>query len=222
MTAPERPRIITIDGEPGAGKTTACTMVAERLGYQTLTSGMFYCATAAALTSQQISLEDINEPASIAGLIEFDLSKPGKPEVSVGGVDITGTVFSQTNKNNSARISRTPVLVDTFRQLVRRTTSTGEWVIDRGSEIFPDAELKIWLKASVVTRAARRCGQLALQGEFRPYELVLKDILEREARDRINPFINIRKPDEIEIDNTHSDEEQTFKIISNKIFGLKT
>ena len=214
----ELPRIVTIDGQPGAGKTTACTLVAERLGYQTLTSGMFYCATAAAIEAQQIGIKDIFNP-DLPKLIDFDLSTPGKPEVSFGGRDLTGVVFDRRNKNNAAKISSNPVLVQEIRSLVRRITDNGDWVIDRGSEIFPDADLKIWLTASSAVRAARRCGQMALSGEFRPYEEVLTDILDREARDRLNPFINLRDPEEIIVDNTFANEEETFRIISNYIAG---
>lgn len=216
MYTAEMPRIVSVNGDPGAGKTTLCEMIADRLDYNMVTTGMFYCATAAALSSQQISFEDVGNPG-VVDKINFDLSLPGKPEVSFDGVDITDTVFDIRNKSNASRISSNGVLVSQIRSLVRSTTASGNWVIDRGSAIFPDADLKFWVQASPQVRATRRCGQLALRGEFKSYDEILKDILQREALDRENKQLLRGDPEEIVIDNSFLSAEQTYSKVVNLI-----
>ncbi len=154
--------IIAIDGPAGAGKSTVARAIADGLGYQFLDSGAMYRA------------------AALAGDAGADIRLDGD-RVLVGERDVTAEIRTPEISEAASVLASDP---DQRRVIIaqqHRLVADGDWVIegrDAATAIAPDAELKIFLTASVHERAKRRALQT---GE--PEAEVLVDLMARDARD---------------------------------------
>lgn len=215
----DMPRIITVDGQPGSGKTTLATRIAEEFGYQPVTAGMVYCGIAAALEDAGLTHADATTRSDFAldATISFDVSNPHETSLAVNGQDYIGTrLFSPRNKNLSQYVGALPGIGKKFDLFYRQLAQTGKWVFDRGQSVFPDADLRIWLEAPVATRVVRRCAQYALEGSFVSYEQLLVQTLTREQRDKRSTSYS-RRPDVTVINTAHLDIEGTVQAAAKHI-----
>jgi CMP/dCMP kinase len=154
--------IIAIDGPAGAGKSTVARMLADALGYRFLDSGAMYRAAAL--------VDDADA--------DIDL-RDGR--VFVGDCDVSDEIRTQAISEASSVLASDPAKRSKIIARQRALAAHGDWVIegrDAASAIAPDADLKIFLTASVQERARRRAAQ---NGE--PPDTVTKKSNERDARD---------------------------------------
>ena len=165
--------IITIDGPAGAGKSTVGRELSRRLGFRFFESGSVYRALACAVKDRQI---DPGNREAVCGLIpglDFFHSRPEfyLPE--------TGELAS--------RLSAVPEVRQGLLQCQRKLAEGGSLVAegrDMGSVVFPEAEHKFFLDASLSTRTRRRQEELAEKGKKLKSEEVEAEISARDARDR--------------------------------------
>jgi CMP/dCMP kinase len=180
--------VVTIDGPSAAGKSTVAREVAGRLGLLYVDTGALYRALALKLQRQSGSPE---RPADVERLLEgtlLDLSgSPERPHVWLDGEDVSGEIRTPEVSELSSRLAALPVvrgrLVRFQRALRERGPLMGEGR-DLGTVVFPDAEVKIYLDADVLTRARRRANELARRGLPVPLERVLAEMERRDGRDR--------------------------------------
>ncbi|MGI8558046.1 MAG: (d)CMP kinase [Solirubrobacteraceae bacterium] len=158
--------IIAIDGPAGAGKSTVARAVARTLGFTYLDSGAMYrCAALAA-----------PKPAA-----ELSIELSGD-RVLLDGRDVTQQIRLPEVSAAASRIAADPVVRAALVDKQRALLASGDWVAegrDIGTVVAPDAELKVFLTASVEERAARRAAQFEIDPEQ-----VLTEQRERDARDR--------------------------------------
>jgi cytidylate kinase len=199
--------IITIDGPAGTGKSTVAAAVADRLGYDFLDTGAMYRAVGLEALRRKANLSDPRELAYIAEhcRVEFDYRmKP--PGVLLNGQPV-GHLLRGTDATSAA--SFVAVVPAIRQQLVRQQQEIGRKRPnlvtegrDQGTVVFPDAALKIFLDATPQERARRRIAQLRARGEVVEYNHVLKEIIERDHRDRNRAVGPLRPPEGAEIIDT--------------------
>lgn len=181
--------VLAIDGPSGSGKGTLAQMLARRLGWHLLDSGALYRVVGLAAVAQGIDLDD--EPAlaqAALGLdIRFEATAPGEPAaVILDGEDISATVRSEQAGHYASRVAVFPAVRQALHARQRAFATAPGLVADgrdMGTEIFPDAGLKVFLTASAEERAQRRYKQLINKGESVSLAALLEDIRARDRRD---------------------------------------
>ncbi|EQD25084.1 MAG: Cytidylate kinase [Leptospirillum sp. Group IV 'UBA BS'] len=200
---------IAIDGPASSGKSTLAREVARRLGFVFLDTGSLYRAVALAFLSAGVSRFVEEDPSVARILSSLDIAVTPGPtgaRISLGGLDVTDQLRTEEVGALASRISAWPKVRMALFELQRRLALAGQIVMDGrdiGTVILPEARLKIFLVADPETRARRRQKDLESQGDCRPLETVLADILERDRRDRERPVSPlIQAPDALLLDTT--------------------
>jgi len=207
--------IITIDGPAGSGKSTAARKLAEALGIPYLDTGATYRAVTLLALQRGVDLTDEKALEQLARSAEIRLeNSPDGLRVILNGRDVTEQIRSPEVSDNSHYVASCPAVRQVLVELQRSLGSQlGDFVSegrDQGSVVFPQADIKFYLTASVKERAARRCQQLAESGHDVQPDHVLRAIEQRDRRDRTRPIAPLVKPDgAIVIDTTNNTIEQT-------------
>ncbi len=207
------PLVITIDGPAGAGKSTVAQMVAARLGLMYVDSGATY--RAAALKVLEAGMDPHNEPqvAKVIRAINVQVTAAdGEPLVLVDGDDVTARLRTPEVTSAAAQVSRLPEVRAKLTEM-QRTFARGRGVVmegrDIGTVVFPQAQLKIFLKADVEERARRRLKQDSRDSREATLEKTAYEIGRRnqlDAERKISPLV--AAADAVEIDSTHLAAEQ--------------
>ena len=202
------PLVIAIDGPAGAGKSTVAQKVAARLGLTYVDSGATYRAMALKVLQSGISPDDAPAVAKLVAQTDIRITMDGlKFRVSVDGEDVTDRIRTPEVTLASAKVSRL-AQVRTKLVTVQRSCAVGRGVVmegrDIGTVVFPDASLKIFLRADPVERARRRLKQDSRTGrsatlEQTAGEIALRDQLDAERK--ISPLV--AAPDACQIDSTN-------------------
>ena len=181
--------IITIDGPAGSGKSTAARKLAAKLGVPYLDTGAMYRAIAYAALCRGISLLDEAAIVQVArdSHIELDCG-PTHTRVTLDQTDISEAVRSMAVNQATSYVARIQavrdLLVQKQRDIGARLGSLVSEGRDQGSVVFPNADLKFFLDASIERRAMRRYQELSADGEEASYELILENLQERDGNDR--------------------------------------
>ena len=175
--------VITIDGPTASGKGTVASRVAQTLGFAFLDSGALYRLTALAAIESDMGLGD--EPGLARIAAGLDVRFEGE-RILLSGREVSEAIRAEVVGVAASRIATLPgvrsALVDLqhgFRQ-APGLVADGR---DMGTVIFPDADLKVFLTASVEARADRRYKQLIGKGFPANMAALLQDLRERDARD---------------------------------------
>ena len=210
--------IIAIDGPVGSGKSTVARRVAELLGYTHLDSGAMYRAVALKALRDAVPLDSPERLSALAESIRIDLApRDGKLRVILDGEDITDRIRTPEVSRAASLVAAVPGVRHPMVSEQRRAGAQGGVVMegrDIGSVVFPRADLKIFLDASLEVRTNRRQRELQEKGEALEFEKVLADARERDRRDserEISPLV--RAADAVVVDNTAMDAEETARVI---------
>ncbi len=175
--------VIAIDGPSASGKGTVAALVATRLGWHYLDSGSLYRIVALAAVRSGIDLQAGNELAELAQRLPARFCDG---RVLLDGDDVTDAIRSEASSAGASRIAAFPAVRGALLERQRAYRVAPGLVAegrDMGSVVFPQAGLKVYLTASVESRAQRRYKQLIEKGL--PVTLIdlLQDLRERDGRD---------------------------------------
>jgi cytidylate kinase len=200
--------IITIDGPAGSGKSTAARKLAAHLGIPYLDTGAMYRAVTLAALDDGVDLRDEAALTRTAATADFDLDcGPTHVRVTLRGRDVSEEVRSMRVSEHTRFIAGSPgvreILVQKQRDLGRRLGKVVTEGRDQGSVVFPDADFKFFLDASVEKRAERRLIELTADGEDVTREQVIENVEERDRTDSQRSVGPLKVPESaITIDTT--------------------
>ena len=175
--------VIAIDGPTASGKGTVAQRVARTLGFHLLDSGALYRLVALSALRAQIPDSDEARIAKIASELPCRFSNMS---VFLSGDDVTDAIRSEDIGNAASRVAALPAVRQALVERQLRFRQPPGLVADgrdMGTVIFPDADLKVFLTASVEARADRRHKQLIDKGFSANIQDLRNDLSERDARD---------------------------------------
>jgi len=183
----EKVPVLTIDGPSGAGKGTVSRLIARRLGWHFLDSGAIYRALAWAVQSRGVALEDERAVAGVAREMELEFRCNERVQVWVDGQEVSDSLYTEECGRVASRIAAYPQVRQALlqkQQDFRRPPGLVADGRDMGTVVFPDAPYKVFLDASLEERARRRFLQLKAQGLDVNLDQIIKDLEQRDRRDR--------------------------------------
>ena len=178
---------IAIDGPAGAGKSTIAKRVSGELSFIYVDTGAMYRSIALYLLRKDISATDVEAVKVALEDIEIAIQYVnGEQHVLLNGEDVSGQIRTEEVGNMASKSSALPCVRAKLLELQKKLAREHDVVMDGrdiGTNILPDAQLKIYLTASVDTRASRRYKKLIEKGTDCDLEAIKKDIEQRDYQD---------------------------------------
>jgi cytidylate kinase len=180
--------VIAIDGPSGSGKGTIARRVAQALGFQLLDSGALYRLVALAADEACIELHNGEKLAELARNLDvrFDSDSDGAERIWLKGVDVTDRLRTEQTGAGASTVAQIPAVREALFERQRAFCRPPGLVADgrdMGTQVFPDATLKVYLTASAEERAKRRHKQLKDKGLNVTLAALSRDIEDRDRRD---------------------------------------
>ncbi|NQN50165.1 (d)CMP kinase [Streptococcus suis] len=213
---------IAIDGPASSGKSTVAKIIAKDLGYTYLDTGAMYrSATYLALTNG-VEVTDQNRIVDLLTKypIRFGRDEDGQQLVFVGDEDVTLPIRDNQVTNNVSAVATLPLVREELVRLQQEIAQAGGIVMDGrdiGTVVLPQAELKIFLIASVEERALRRFKENTERGIETDLETLKEEIAARDYKDSNRTVSPLKAADDaITFDTTGVSIEGVVKFISEK------
>ncbi|HEX4045331.1 MAG TPA: (d)CMP kinase [Gammaproteobacteria bacterium] len=211
--------VITIDGASGTGKGTVGQLLAKRLGWNFLDSGALYRVLALAAYKHSVALHD-EETLKVMGKhldVQFLAQDNNSPRIILEGEDVTDTIRTEEIGNAASIVAALPAVRASLFSRQRAFREEPGLVADgrdMGTVIFPDAELKVFLLASIEERALRRHNQLKEQGMSVTLDSLVEDLRQRDKRDQERAIAPLKPAvDAVCINTDHLTVEQVVERI---------
>ncbi len=178
---------IAIDGPAGAGKSTIAKRAAKELSFIYVDTGAMYRTITLGLMRRGVDIEDVQALERSLADIEVTIDyRDGAQQVYLNGENVSGLIRTEEVSARTSACAAKPQVRAKLTDLQRELAGRQNVLMDGrdiGTAILPDAQLKIYLTASVQTRAQRRYKELVERGESCSLEEIAKDIEERDYRD---------------------------------------
>ena len=203
--------LIAIDGPSGAGKSTVATLLAARLGYTAVDSGAMYRALALLALKAGVDPADAPALGRLAASAEMRFEKgPNGSRFLLDGRDVTDAIRSSEVTQAASQVSVHPQVRENMVERQRALGRQGGLVMegrDIGTKVFPEADVKIFLDASLVVRGERRFRERQAPGQANSDE-VTREMAERDQRDqRREQSPLVPAGDSVRVDSTHLSAE---------------
>jgi len=211
--------IIAIDGPAGSGKSTIAREVAKKLGLRYLDTGAMYRTVTLLAMEQGLVPNRIAEAGALATEAEFRLvDRPDDlTRVFVGEREVTNEIRGRSVSQNVSAVSADPGVRGVLTLKQREQAAKGDVVLegrDMGTVVVPQADVKVFLTASVEERARRRQLQLEAQGAPQPFEQLVGEITARDTYDSSREVAPLRRADDaVEIDTTSMTIDQVVEAV---------
>ncbi len=212
---------IAIDGPAGAGKSTIARLLAKRKGYVYVDTGAMYRALALYFLEQGIRPEDREAVVDACRKAEVAISyENGVQQIYLNRRNVTSQIREEAVGNMASVTSAIPEVRARLLDLQRQLAKEQDVVMDGrdiGTYVLPEAQVKVYLTASVETRADRRYKELTEKGASCDYEEIARDIQERDERDMNREVAPLRQAeDAVLVDSS----DMTIEEVVEKIEGL--
>lgn len=214
LAIPKKGPVVAIDGPAGTGKSSATKRLAEKLGFIHVDTGALYRSIAYLLMQEKDGeLVEIDETRAVEIAKTAKLAFQRKPgmnpsnRVIADGKDITKYIRTPEISMAASRVSAIPGVRSALLGLQRSMGGEGKSILegrDIGTVIFPDADVKFYLTASIEERAKRRLAELEASGSDAPsFEEVKAQIAARDQGDMNRAVAPLKRaPDAIELDTS--------------------
>ena len=220
------PEIIAIDGPAASGKSTVGMILAQDLGYICLDTGIMYRAVTLAALQRQVSIDDEVLVTDLAESIKIDVLPASvddsrQVDVLIDGMDVTWEIRTADVNANVSQVSAYKGVRDAMTMQQRRIGKAGKIVMlgrDIGSVVFPDADLKVYLDASVEERARRRFKENIERGEQSDFADILASLQKRDKIDSTRSIAPLTIPENaVVIDTDQLTVEEVVASIKKEI-----
>ncbi len=211
---------VAIDGPAGAGKSTIARMVAKEKGFIYVDTGAMYRGLAIHFLDQGIRAEETEKVIEACKDADVKIRyEGGAQQVYLNGTNITERLRDEAVGQMTSKCSVIPKVREKLLHLQRELARTQDVIMDGrdiGTCVLPDADVKVYLTASVETRAKRRFDELTAKGETCSLDEIKRDIKERDERDMNRETAPLKKADDaVLVDSSNMTIEEVVKTISD-------
>jgi cytidylate kinase len=223
--------VIAIDGPSGAGKSTIARLLAERLGYIQIDTGAMFRAAALLLAREGVDLGNLAAVEQFCRNLDIRLElDSGRQVVRANGADVTDQIRTPEMSLLTSRTSALKPVREALLKAQQQMGNRGGVVLegrDIGTVVFPDAEVKFFLSASVEERARRRCEELIGKGEQVSLDETVADVVKRDRQDSERDIAPLRQAeDAILIDSSRLSIDEVLSgmlaVCRNKIESMES
>ncbi len=191
---------IAIDGPAGAGKSSIAKKVAEEMNFIYVDTGAMFRAVAWYFLSKGADPSDEAAVEADCGSIQIDIAyRDGEQRIFLNGEDVSLEIRREEVGNNASVVARYGCVREKLLQLQRGMAEKADVIMDGrdiGTVVLPDAEVKIYLTASPLVRARRRCAQLKEKGVSCDLNEIEKDIIARDEQDMNRAIAPLRQAED--------------------------
>lgn len=204
-----KPIIIAVDGPAGSGKSSLCKKVCEKLGWNYINTGLLYRSIAYLAQKENISLNDQKQVGVLVDNFAKDFTwNADEDAILFGGTNISPFLLNSEVSSNASKVAQNPLVREKLLPVQRKMASFAPLGVmmdgrDIGSVVFPDADVKVFVTASIEERARRRFEQLKTNGQHENMEIIKQSIRDRDEQDSNRthaPLIKVA--DALEFDNS--------------------
>lgn len=194
------PRSIAIDGPAASGKSTIGQELAKKMGYLFLDTGIMYRAVTWAALNKNIPISNEGKVVEVANQIKIEINPASfadsrQCDVLIDGKDVTWLIRASAVNDNVSQVSSYQGVRTAMTMQQKEIGANGKIVMvgrDIGTVVMPNADLKIFLEASVEERARRRHAEVSERGSFESFDEILKSMKRRDEIDSMRSLAPLK------------------------------
>ena len=214
--------VIAIDGEAGTGKSTLAKNIAKKYNIVYMDTGAMYRCVTLDMLNKGISMDDTRKIKKKIKNIKIEIeNNNGEDRFILNGEDVTKKIREKNVNDNVSQVSHIPVVRERMVELQRRLANGKKIVMegrDIGTNVFPNAQVKIYLTASAQVKAKRRYEQNKQNGIDIPFEEIYNNVVFRDNNDKTSDVAPLKKADDaFELDTTNYTLDEVENIVVKKI-----
>lgn len=214
--------VIAIDGEAGTGKSSLAKNIAKKYKIVYMDTGAMYRCVTLNMIWEEISLDEIYKIERLLENIKIDMeNEDGEDKFYLNGIDVTKQIREKQVNDLVSQVSHIPVVRERMVELQRKLAKGKKIVMegrDIGTNVFPNAKVKIYLTATAQERAKRRYEQNKEKGINIPYDEILNNVIFRDRNDKSSSVAPLKKADDaFELDTTNYTLDEVENIVVEKI-----
>jgi cytidylate kinase len=217
---------IAIDGPAGAGKSTIAKTIAKKLGFVYVDTGAMYRAMGLYFLRKGVDGQDGESIAAMCPEIQVTIEYVnGEQQVLLNGENVSGLIRTEEVGQMASVTSAQPAVRAALLQLQRDMAKSANILMDGrdiGTNVLPNAELKIYLTASADVRAKRRYDELTAKGTVCDYEVIKQDIIKRDHQDMTRATAPLKQAeDAVLVDSSDMTIDQVVEAIIGHYYRVK-